>query len=111
MDKFELYCMFFLALDADWDDTQDEELGKFLSDANPFLFEGNVSAVRKVYEEFCSFVGDREISIENSFDIAKEYVAFLSNDAVSESFELLEKKQWEDALKEYLESEHRGTDN
>ncbi|MCQ2506976.1 MAG: hypothetical protein MJ113_07395, partial [Lachnospiraceae bacterium] len=50
MNKFELYCMIFLALDADWDDTQDEELGKFLSDANPFLFAGNVSAVRSIYK-------------------------------------------------------------
>lgn len=102
MNKFDLYCMIFLALDADWDDTQDEELGKFLSDANPFLFEGNVSAVRKVYEEFCSYIGDREISIENSFEIAKEYIAFLANEAVSESFALLEKEQWEEGLKEYF---------
>ena len=33
------FCMIFLALDADWDETHDEELGKYLSDANPFLFD------------------------------------------------------------------------
>ena len=102
--------MIFLALDADWDDTQDEELGKFLSDANPFLFDGNVSAIRNVYEIFCRFVGDRDITIENSYKIAKEYVTFLANDAVSESFDLLEQEQWMDGLREYLKAEHKGAD-
>lgn len=110
MNKFELYCMIFLALDADWDDTQDEELGKFLSDANPFLFAGNVSAIRNIYENFCAFVGDRKITVENSYKIAKEYVAFLANDAVSESFDLLGQEQWMDGLREYLKSEHKGAD-
>ena len=110
MNKFELYCMIFLALDADWDDTQDEELGKFLSDANPFLFAGNVSAIRNIYENFCVFVGDREITVENSYKIAKEYVAFLANDAVSESFDLLGQEQWMEGLREYLKSEHKGAD-
>ena len=88
--------------------TQDEELGRFLSDANPFLFAGNVSAIRNIYENFCAFVGDRKIPVENSYKIAKEYVAFLANDAVSESFDLLEKEQWMDGLREYLQSEHKG---
>ena len=108
--KFELYCMIFLALDADWDDTQDEELGKFLSDANPFLFAGNVSAIRNIYENFCVFVGDREITVENSYKIAKEYVAFLANDAVTDSFGLLGQEQWMEGLREYLKSEHKGAD-
>ena len=36
MTRYDLFCMIFLALDADWDETHDEELGKYLSDANPF---------------------------------------------------------------------------
>jgi hypothetical protein len=37
MTRHDLYCMIFLALDADGDETHDEELGKYLSDANPFF--------------------------------------------------------------------------
>ena len=108
MTNFELYTIIFLALDADWDDTHDEALGAFLSDANPFLFDGDVSAVRKVYDNFCEFIGDRKIDFENSFSIANEYIKNLDNDAVTESFELLEKEQWDDAVREYLNSEHKA---
>ena len=104
MNKFDLYSMIFFALDADWDDTHDEELGRYLSDANPFLFAGKVSAVRSVYNDFSAFVGDRAIEKENSFEIAKEYVRHINIDAVTESFALLEEEQWNEALEEYLAS-------
>lgn len=45
MNKFELFCMIFYVLDAEWDESKDPILGEFLSSANPFLFEGLSSAV------------------------------------------------------------------
>ena len=47
MNKFELFCLIFFALDNEWDKTQNEELGNYLSDANPFLFAdiGNMSVL------------------------------------------------------------------
>ena len=54
MTRHDLFCMIFLALDADWDETHDEELGKYLSDANPFLFAGEDSAISDIYTEFVS---------------------------------------------------------
>ncbi len=106
MTRYDLFCMIFLALDADWDETHDEELGKYLSDANPFLFTGEDSAVSDVYTEFCRIIKTENIVKEKSFDLAKEYVNHLGNRAVTESFDLLEEDQWKDALNTYLDEKY-----
>ncbi len=110
MNKFELFCLIFLALDADWDETHNEELGKYLSDANPFLFMENVSAVQSVFIKFDALVGDREITIDNSYDIATEYIKWLGIPAVTQSFSELERNQWNEAAKDYLSNAHKGDD-
>lgn len=102
IDKFKFFCMIFLALDADWDETHNEELGRFLSDANPFLFNGEVSAVRKVYDDFLEFVNDKKIDVTGSYDVACSYINHLNIPAVTESFFLLDRAQWTEALEEYL---------
>lgn len=106
MTRYDLFCMIFLALDADWDETHDEELGKYLSDANPFLFAGEDSAISAVYTEFCRIIKTENIKKEKSFDLAKKYVKHLNNRAVTESFNLLEEDQWNDALDAYLDEKH-----
>ncbi len=110
MNKFELFCLIYLALDADWDETHDEELGRFLSDVNPFLFVENVSAVQDVFIKFERFVGDREITEDNSFSIASEYIKQLDIPAVAQSFSTLEQDQWKEAVHDYLSSAHKGQD-
>ena len=110
MNKFELFCMIYLALDADWDETHNEELGRYLSDANPFLFAENVSAVQDVFRDFEDFVGNRLITKENSFSIASEYVNTLNIPAVYQSFSDLEPDQWDEAVEDYLSTEHKGQD-
>lgn len=35
MNKFELFCMIFYVLDAEWDESKNPTLGEFLSSANP----------------------------------------------------------------------------
>ncbi len=106
MTRYDLFCMIFLALDADWDETHNEELGKYLSDANPFLFSGEDSAIRDVYTEFCNIIKDEVIAKEKSFDLAKKYVTHLDNRAVTESFDLLEEAQWQDAINTYLHEKY-----
>ena len=86
MNKFELFCLIYLALDAG----------------------GTVSAVRNVFEDFCSFVGDTVITVENSFHIARDYIHHINIEAVSRSFSTLEKDQWTDAVTEYLSKPHKG---
>ncbi len=48
MTQFDLFSMIFLTLDHYWDEHKGEELGQFLSSMNPFLFEGEGSAVPPV---------------------------------------------------------------
>ena len=69
MNKFELFCMIFFALDADWDETKDSTIGEYLSSANPFLFEDTGSADPAVFDQFCNNVPDNIVVClnENSF--------------------------------------------
>ena len=38
VNRFELYCMIFYVLDAEWDENHNETLEVFLSEANPYTF-------------------------------------------------------------------------
>lgn len=108
MNKFELFCLIFFALDSEWDKTQNEELGKYLSDANPFLFADIGSAVSDCYILFCDFIGKKQITIENSFDIATNYVESLNIETVSSAFESISKDNWVTAANKYLSQPHKG---
>ena len=110
MNKFELFTMIFMALDADWDDTHDEELGQFLSGMNPYLFKEVTSAVPSVFMDFEDVIGNQEITIENSFELAQKYIATVDVNAVQDSFNLLEKEQWMNVCREYLSEPHKGQD-
>ncbi len=107
MNSFELFTMVFFTLDAYWDENKGEELGNFLSGMNPFLFEGEGSAISNIYSDFCAFLGNRIITKDNSFDIAREYVSSLDKDYVLVAFEWIDKKKWEDSCEEYLAECHK----
>lgn len=102
MEKFDLFCIIYLALDADFDETHDKELGNYLMDADPFLFKEKTSAVKDVYEVFSSFIGDREVTTDNSFDLAKGYIKSLNIPAAEKSFSGLEREQWLEGVDQYL---------
>lgn len=91
----------------DWDDHKNDELGAFLSNMNPFLFEDIGSAVPDVYVNFCKIIGDRSITIDNSYDIAKEYISNF-NDNISNAFGWMDKEKWKDCCKDYLAEPHKG---
>ena len=89
MTQFELFCAVFYALDAVWEKTggkefresgfkddsiQNEDLRLFLSDANPFLWADLNSADPAMFPEFCNIIQQEEISIEDSYNIAAEYI-------------------------------------
>ena len=108
MNKFELFCLIFFALDNEWDKTQNEELGEYLSNANPFLFADIGSAISDCYILFCDFIGNKEITTENSFDIANSYVKSLTIKSVSSAFECINKDDWVKAVNKYLSQPHKG---
>ena len=108
MNQFELYCMIFYVLDAAWDENKDPQLGEFLSDANPFLFDDIGSADPAVYENFCKTVTDT-ITVENSYRMAAAYIAGLGKTAVSSAFSTINENEWDDSVKDYLSSAHKGS--
>lgn len=108
MNKFELFCLLFYALDAQWDETKNEDLGNYLSGANPFLFSDMGSAVPDCYENFCRVVGDENIDLEDSYRTAENYVMTLGITAVEEAFKNTSEQQWCTAAKKYLSAPHKG---
>ncbi len=108
MNIFELFCLIYFALDSEWDKTQNEELGNYLSDANPFLFTDIGSAVSDCYTSFCDFIGKKQVTTENSFNIAKSYVESLNSKSVSSAFECISEDDWIKAAKKYLSQSHKG---
>lgn len=106
MNQFELFCMIYYVLDAEWDESKDEQLGDFLSRANPFLFADIGSADPSVYAQFCEkAVGS--ITIENSYHIAAAYIKSLENDKISSAFSSIGEEEWIECVKEYLVQDHK----
>jgi len=107
MNKFELYCMIFYVLDADWDETKDPAVGEYLSGANPFVFSDIGSADPAVFAHFCDVI-DEEITVENSFSLAGKYIADLKHLSLSKAFQSINKDEWIDCVAGYLSQEHKG---
>lgn len=107
MNKFELYCMIYYVLDAEWDENRNEQLGKFLSSANPFQFKDIGSADPVIYEEFCKKIPDT-ITPADSYEYARNYVDSLGNKEVQSAFLTVDEKEWGECLQEYLSQEHKG---
>ncbi len=109
MNRFELFCMIFYVLDAEWDETKDEELGNFLSEMNPFAFADIGSAEPSAYERFCQAVPET-IKIEESYGIARNYIDSLGRDELENAFLNVDSKEWTECAKEYLSNPHKGQD-
>lgn len=107
MNTFELFCLIFYALDAAWDESKNEELGDYLSSANPFLFKDIGSANPEVYERFQAML-PAKVSLEDSFDLAIEYVNTLGSPFIPEILQKIGKNRWNECAEAYLSSPHKG---
>ena len=103
MSKFELFIMIFYTLDYYWDQHQGNELGMFLSGMNPFLFKGEGSAVPDIYEDYCAFLKDNKISVDNSYKIALDYIHFLGKDYIEDAFAWVDEESWKEKCIELME--------
>jgi len=106
MNKFELFSMIFYALDHQWKIYKNDVIGDFLSDANPFLFSDIGSADPCIYIDFCNIVSE-DITINNSYDIALEYVVHLNSVEIFDAFSNVSKKEWNEALEKYMSQPHK----
>ena len=110
MNRFELFCMIYYVIEAEWDENEDPQLDAFLSDANPFLFDDIGSADPSVFADFCEKV-PAEITLENSYSIASTYVCGLKNEIISEAFFTIDEQEWVECVKDYLSEDHKGASN
>ena len=108
MNKFELFCLVFYALDKQWEKTKNHELGKFLSNANPFLFKEIGSAVADCYDNFCNIITDDIVKIEKSYKSAKLYIDKLGISDIIQAFSKISEDEWNIAAKKYLSNPHKG---
>ena len=105
MNQFELFSLIFYALDSIWDVTHDDELGQYLSSANPFLFTDTGSAVPDIFIDFCKITNE-SIAVEDSYAVAGRYIASLNNKALSDAFGKISEDDWLQAVKRYLANPH-----
>ena len=112
MNKFELFTLIYFVLDAYYEDEvkTNNNLNIILADMNPFVWADCISADPAMYDEYCSFLGDREITLDNSLELAKEYVKTIDFVDVTEAFKDMTDNDWIPVCKEYLQSEHKGQD-
>ena len=110
MNKFELFTLIYFWLNRYYKNETDDRIINQLSEMNPFIWADIGSADPAVYSEYCSFFGDRPISLENSLEIAREYVQTIDYVDVTEAFGNITEAEWLRGCTEYLASEHKGSD-
>lgn len=110
MNKFELFTIIYFWLDKFYENTTDDKIIGHLSEMNPFLWKEPVSADPAVYDEYCRFIQDKKITIENSLSLAKEYAATIQYADITEAFEDADDREWKEGLEKYLAMEHKGAE-
>ncbi len=111
MNAFELFTMIYFVLDAYYEnDIEDPFINTVLSDMNPFVWADIGSADPAMYSEYLDFLNGRAITLENSLDIAKDYVKTIDFADVTAAFDEMLENDWIDYCKKYLSEPHKGED-
>ena len=103
--------MIFYALDLYYDKNPSEELVQFLSEMSPFTFKQIGSADPAVFIEFCRFIGDDIITMANSYEKAKEYVASITEFDIATLFQTVDEEKWKRGCEQYLKNDHKGSES
>lgn len=98
VDAYKAYVTMFYALDAAYDENNSNELGQFLSAANPFLFKDEGSADIAVYEGFrADYPNDAEEA--EALDFVRGYLAKQGEFLLSAFDSIASADAWDEALK------------
>lgn len=97
-DAYKAFVTMFYALDAAYDENGSDELGEFLSGANPFLFEGEGSADIAVYEDFKMSFPDNADEIE-SLRFVRDYLSRQGAFLLSAFDSIVDADAWTKALR------------
>lgn len=83
-DGYSTFVNMFLALDASWDERNDDTLAGYLSEASPFTFAGRGSADPAVWSEFSSAFAARfpqgTAHLEDAHEFVRDYLADISDE-------------------------------
>ncbi len=78
MTKKLLFIAMYRALDCLYDETQREDLGNYLSEANPYLFTDRKSADPAVFAAFShyfdSIYANDEVTVEEAYTFVRKYL-------------------------------------
>lgn len=103
MNCFDLFKMIFYVFDNEYDNNPNEELGNLCSSMNPFLFEGEGSAVEEVYEQFKKAYFDRfknDCSLEEGYEFGKKYAKNTKVESAISAFDKISIEDWINAYKQ-----------
>ena len=109
MNEFELFTMIFYTLDYYYkNDLDDVYINTVLSDMNPFIWEDECSGDPLMYDEYLEFLNGREITLDNSLEIAREYVATIEYADVTAALRDMSEERWINGCKKFLSEPHKG---
>ena len=113
MNKYELYCAIFHVIDAKWEETKNDGLREWLSDMNPYIWKECTSADPATYAMYEKWIGKKNITLENSYDIAKEYIYSINDDyydleEIRKVINSVNRDKWIEMCKDFLSKPHKG---
>lgn len=122
MNAFELFTMIYFVFDSIYDDLPEDkknlpedkwqdDIGMYAGDLNPFAWEECTSADPAYFLEFYDFVKDKSIGDDYGYSLVCDYLEkedFYHN--VKDIFMTYNKNDWINACKDYLSTEHKGSD-
>ncbi len=102
MNCFDLFKMIFYVFDNEYNNGS-KEIGDLCSSMNPFLFEGEGSAVPDLYEdfkkEFATKFNDK-CTVEQGYEYGKLYAKKIKIKAAEKAFENITLEDWKSAYKD-----------
>lgn len=114
MNNYELFTIIYMTLqNYKKENKVSDGFLAFLGDANPYIWQDCISGDPAIYYEYDKFIKNRKISIENSYEIAKEYIYSLSDDyynleEIKKAIDSINIEKWTKECKDYLSKPHKG---
>ncbi len=103
MTKGKIYIAMYEALECRYDETKNEELMEYLSEANPYIFKDRNSADPVISEDFSEFVKE-DTEPEKAYGCVTEYLK--NKTKFSEIFSDISLEEWKELCK-IVEKEKR----
>lgn len=109
MNKFELFSLIYYVLEAYYGlDIEDTFINSVVSDMNPFIFDDIGLEDPAVYDEYKDFNEGKGITVERSFDIAKEYLKTTDYADVTPALVGTTEEWWIDGARSIFHSHIKG---